>query len=221
MLRKTGEINAVIADFGLATQADLDEYIYVRCGTPGFIAPEIIYHSGRAGQTTTSDIFSLGVVAHILAVGKNPFIGRNCHETLNKNNAAFLKLTNEEYKSVNPLLLDFIVRTVERDPSRRLSSSQLLNDPLFTATDFPLLKKIGHETIETTTSLRYKPNQTDCLQYKPDVILISDSITILTPEEAEYERAKKKKSNRKRPREVTAQKREIGESPRKRLHKIK
>jgi hypothetical protein len=29
----------VIADFGLATKSDADEYIFVRCGTPGYVAP--------------------------------------------------------------------------------------------------------------------------------------------------------------------------------------
>jgi len=126
----------------------LPEYIYVRCGTPGFIAPEIIYHTGRSGQSCISDIFSLGVVAHILATGNNPFVGRNCHESLAKNNAALIKLSQDQYKKLNPYLLNFIVRTLERDPSRRLSSSDLLNDPLFTY-EFPMLLKVGTDTTVT------------------------------------------------------------------------
>jgi serine/threonine protein kinase len=31
-----------ICDFGLATFADEPKYLFVRCGTPGFVAPEII-----------------------------------------------------------------------------------------------------------------------------------------------------------------------------------
>jgi serine/threonine protein kinase len=31
-----------IVDFGLATHIDDPKYIFVRCGTPGFVAPEII-----------------------------------------------------------------------------------------------------------------------------------------------------------------------------------
>ncbi len=32
----------VIVDFGLATNVDLPEYLFFRCGTPGYVAPQII-----------------------------------------------------------------------------------------------------------------------------------------------------------------------------------
>lgn len=34
----------VIADFGLATLLDANEFIFKQCGTPGFIAPEILHY---------------------------------------------------------------------------------------------------------------------------------------------------------------------------------
>ncbi len=37
-----GSFDSVIADFGLATFVDKDKYLFARCGTPGFVAPEII-----------------------------------------------------------------------------------------------------------------------------------------------------------------------------------
>lgn len=42
MIRTKGSLDLVIADFGLATWADESEYLFVRCGTPGYVAPEII-----------------------------------------------------------------------------------------------------------------------------------------------------------------------------------
>ena len=44
MLRKkpdSSEEQCVIIDFGLATKADVKDYLFVRCGTPGFLAPQI------------------------------------------------------------------------------------------------------------------------------------------------------------------------------------
>jgi calcium-dependent protein kinase len=41
MLRKDS-MSPVIVDFGLATHADVDKYLFYRCGTPGYVAPEII-----------------------------------------------------------------------------------------------------------------------------------------------------------------------------------
>jgi serine/threonine protein kinase len=42
MLRNDGTMQPVIADFGLSTDVDSEDYIHYRCGTPGYVAPEII-----------------------------------------------------------------------------------------------------------------------------------------------------------------------------------
>ena len=39
LLRKDGDYDCVIADFGLSESADNDPYLFVRCGTPGYVAP--------------------------------------------------------------------------------------------------------------------------------------------------------------------------------------
>ena len=39
LYRKEGDFDCVIADFGLAEYADAAEYLFVRCGTPGYVAP--------------------------------------------------------------------------------------------------------------------------------------------------------------------------------------
>ena len=43
MIRRNskGEEECVIIDFGLATFVDAVPYLYFRCGTPGFLSPEI------------------------------------------------------------------------------------------------------------------------------------------------------------------------------------
>lgn len=42
IMLRAGSLEPVIIDFGLATRADIDEYLFFRCGTPGYVAPEII-----------------------------------------------------------------------------------------------------------------------------------------------------------------------------------
>ena len=37
----------VIIDFGLASFVDVDQYLYERCGTPGFVAPEIFAYKSN------------------------------------------------------------------------------------------------------------------------------------------------------------------------------
>lgn len=50
----------VIIDFGLSTKMEKQDIIHKRCGTPGFLAPEIV-NSTHSKITSKSDIFSLGV----------------------------------------------------------------------------------------------------------------------------------------------------------------
>lgn len=72
-----------IADFGLAAFVNDDEILYKRCGTPGFIAPEIIsYKEGGQMYNEKCDIFSAGLIFYILIYGKSPFISTNCKEIL-------------------------------------------------------------------------------------------------------------------------------------------
>jgi calcium-dependent protein kinase len=42
MIRSSDSLSPVIVDFGLATHADEEKYLFFRCGTPGYVAPEII-----------------------------------------------------------------------------------------------------------------------------------------------------------------------------------
>jgi serine/threonine protein kinase len=42
MFRDNKSMDPVIVDFGLATNVDLPKYLFYRCGTPGYVAPEIV-----------------------------------------------------------------------------------------------------------------------------------------------------------------------------------
>ena len=75
MLRK-GTLEPVIVDFGLATNVDLPEYLFFRCGTPGYVAPEVIQLTESAHLEPTCDMFSLGAIFHLLLTGHTLFAGK-------------------------------------------------------------------------------------------------------------------------------------------------
>jgi serine/threonine protein kinase len=61
------ETSAVkLVDFGLATDADECPYLYHRCGTPGYVAPEILNSKEGNRYEVICDVFSLGVIFFIL-----------------------------------------------------------------------------------------------------------------------------------------------------------
>jgi serine/threonine protein kinase len=63
-----------IGDFGLAVQlANKRELKYQVCGTPNYIAPEVLGGSTGPGHAFPSDVWSLGVMLYALLCGEPPF----------------------------------------------------------------------------------------------------------------------------------------------------
>ena len=57
----------VIADFGLSCQLFKGEILYKRCGTPGYVAPEVLHwHEGDPFYTSKCDIFSVGCILYLM-----------------------------------------------------------------------------------------------------------------------------------------------------------
>ena len=78
LFRTKGSFDCVIADYGLAEFADSEEYLFVRCGTPGYVAPEVInIKDMKTKYSPICDIFSLGLIFHLLLFGKSVFKGKN------------------------------------------------------------------------------------------------------------------------------------------------
>jgi serine/threonine protein kinase len=58
-----------ICDFGLATHVDVKEYLYKRCGTPGYVCPEVVNADANDNNfrvNSKCDSFSAGVVMYLL-----------------------------------------------------------------------------------------------------------------------------------------------------------
>ena len=68
-----------IVDFGLATDINEPHYIFVRCGTPGYVAPDIlkIRDVDHARLGIEADMFSLGSIYYNLIYGRALFPGRD------------------------------------------------------------------------------------------------------------------------------------------------
>lgn len=103
LFRKTGDWDCVIADFGLAEFSDINEYLFVRCGTPGYVAPEVINIKDMSTKYKPScDIFSLGLIFYLLLTGKSAFPGKTYNEVLSQNRAGNVSLNGPEFYSMSP-----------------------------------------------------------------------------------------------------------------------
>lgn len=69
-------MNIKVGDFGLAamlvSKNDIGARRTTMCGTPNYLAPEILEKGGR-GHNEKVDLWAIGIIAYTLAVGKAPF----------------------------------------------------------------------------------------------------------------------------------------------------
>lgn len=81
------EAGIKICDFGVSRLVKKGEIIQEQCGTPAYLAPEIIADEGYEGFFV--DIWSLGVLLYAILQGTVPFRASNLndlHELILKGN---------------------------------------------------------------------------------------------------------------------------------------
>jgi serine/threonine protein kinase len=57
----------------------MESYCYSKCGTLGYIAPEVLLSESMYYKSYgyKCDIYSFGVIAHMFLMGYNPLIGKS------------------------------------------------------------------------------------------------------------------------------------------------
>lgn len=137
-----------IVDYGLATFQHEKTIIFTKCGTPGFVAPEIItYDEKQPIYKTSVDIFSVGVILHLLLVGEQSFPGKSRNTILNKNKECRLDFKSKKYEAINPDGIDLLSKMLQKSPERRITATEALHHNFLTM-DRPIFKfkKIQNES---------------------------------------------------------------------------
>lgn len=73
--RKNDFSSLVLVDFGLATHESNERFLFPKCGTPGFVAPEILTSRVDYKYTCKVDLFSAGCILYKLLTGMSLFTG--------------------------------------------------------------------------------------------------------------------------------------------------
>lgn len=123
MMREQEGLSPIIVDFGLSVDADSDDYIFYRCGTPGYVAPEVTTILKGDHIEPECDIFSLGAIFHILLVKKQLFEGKKIEDIYENNKKFKFNLNSSLYKAVDSEALDLLRRMLKIDPKERIKAS--------------------------------------------------------------------------------------------------
>ncbi|XP_057971950.1 CBL-interacting protein kinase 2-like [Malania oleifera] len=115
--------NLKISDFGLSALAESkcqDGLLHTTCGTPAYVAPEVINRKGYDGSK--ADIWSCGVVLFVLLAGYLPFYDSNLMEMYRKIGKADFKFPNWFSPEVRRLLS----KILDPNPETRVSIDKIM-----------------------------------------------------------------------------------------------
>ncbi|KAI5663093.1 hypothetical protein M9H77_22416 [Catharanthus roseus] len=122
-----------VTDFGLSAVTDQirpDGLLHTLCGTPAYVAPEILAKKGYDGAKV--DIWSCGVILYVLNAGYLPFNDTNLM-------AMYRKIYKGEFrcpKWTSPELKRFLSRLLDTNPSTRITIDEIMDDPWFNRDGF-------------------------------------------------------------------------------------
>ncbi|EOA12435.1 hypothetical protein CARUB_v10028322mg [Capsella rubella] len=120
--------NLKVSDFGLSALADCkrqDGLLHTTCGTPAYVAPEVINRKGYDG--TKADIWSCGVVLFVLLAGYLPFHDSNLMEMYRKIGKADFKAPSWFAPEVRRLLC----KMLDPNPETRITIARIRESSWF------------------------------------------------------------------------------------------
>ncbi|CDP17892.1 unnamed protein product [Coffea canephora] len=130
LLDENGELK--VSDFGLSAlpeQLRNDGLLHTQCGTPAYIAPEVLRKKGYDG--VKADLWSCGVVLYVLLAGFLPFQDQNLMNMYRKIFKA--EFTFPPWFSMESKRL--ISKLLVADPARRISIPAIMKAPWFRKND--------------------------------------------------------------------------------------
>mmetsp|Transcript_25956 Transcript_25956/g.28860 ORF Transcript_25956/g.28860 Transcript_25956/m.28860 type:complete len:354 (-) Transcript_25956:1066-2127(-) len=125
-----------LADFGLSKIFD-EEDLRTSCGTPGYVAPEVITSDGYTKQV---DLWGIGIITYVLLAGYPPFYAEDDVQLFDKIIAVDFDYDDECWQEISEAAKDFISKLLVRDPSDRMTAEQAMKHGWLTAdvSDKPL-----------------------------------------------------------------------------------
>ncbi|KAL6985175.1 CBL-interacting serine/threonine-protein kinase 16 [Sarracenia purpurea var. burkii] len=139
-----------VSDFGLSALPEQllnDGLLHTLCGTPAYVAPEVLRKKGYDGAR--ADIWSCGVILYVLLAGVLPFQDENLMNMYRKIFKAEFEfppwISSEARRLISKLLVS--------DPERRITIPAIMRVPWFRkgytrSNSFPVIRDLADEKLE-------------------------------------------------------------------------
>ncbi|CAG2164071.1 unnamed protein product [Oppiella nova] len=122
---KNGVKSLKLGDFGLAVEMEDNVKLHSVCGTPTYVAPEILAETGYGKEV---DIWAAGVIAYILLCGFPPFANEDNDQDLlfDQILSGSFEFTQPFWDPISESAKQLITEMLEVDPNLRLTATQVM-----------------------------------------------------------------------------------------------
>lgn len=117
--------NMKIIDFGFSTCIPNEKRVKIFCGTPSYMAPEIVNKTEYCGPP--ADVWALGVLLFTMLCGSFPYRGSTDAELYAKISNAEYKIPPDVYTSLSTDAIELIAALFSINAEKRPSAKELLN----------------------------------------------------------------------------------------------
>jgi len=130
LLKKGSITNVMVTDFGLGRILNEESFATTACGTPYYVAPEVI---ASMPYTLAVDCWSCGVIAYFVMCGFPPFLGETLSEIFSLISKGEFDFPSPYWDNVSSQAKDFICSLLVVNPAERLTAKDSLKHPWFSS----------------------------------------------------------------------------------------
>ncbi|XP_078076859.1 serine/threonine-protein kinase 33 isoform X1 [Mustelus asterias] len=126
------KLNIKVTDFGLSVQkggVGSDKMLQATCGTPLYMAPEVL---SAHQYTQQCDTWSIGVIMYTLLSGDPPFVANSEEKLAELINKGELRFDDSILQELSDGAKDVLTRLLKVDPAHRITANELLDNPWVT-----------------------------------------------------------------------------------------
>jgi len=116
--KEIGLASLKVADFGLARMLEDNSLAKTTCGTPGYVAPEILQQTPYGKEC---DAWSIGVVAFIMLSGTPPFYEEDNFALFEQIKSCRYDFDVETWDFVSKEAKDFVSKILVTNPKKRMT----------------------------------------------------------------------------------------------------